>query len=46
MNEPYRMMTAMAPRPVSRDEVMQYFENMERRRAVNPQRFSRRIMKR
>ena len=42
----YRIMTAMAPRPVSRDEVAEYFEKMERKRAVNPERNSARIMKR
>ena len=46
MKEPYRIRTAIAPRPVSRDEVAEYFENLERRRAVNPERNSARIMKR
>ena len=46
MNSPYRIRTAIAPRPVSRDEVRQYFEELERRRAVNPERNSERIMKR
>ena len=46
MIEPYRMMTAMAPEPVSRDEVKEYFEKLAQRRAVNPKRNSARIMKR
>jgi hypothetical protein len=46
MIEPYRMMTAMAPEPVSRDEVKEYFENLAQRRAVNPRHNSARIMKR
>lgn len=46
MNEPYRIRTAVAPEPLSRDEVKEYFENLERRRAVNPERNSARIMKR
>ena len=45
MNEPYRIRTAVAPEPLSRDEVKEYFENLERRRAVNPERNSARIMK-
>jgi hypothetical protein len=45
MNEPYRIRTAVAPDPLSRDEVAEYFENLERRRAVNPERNSARIMK-
>lgn len=46
MNEPYRIRTAIAPRPVSCDEVKEYFENLEHRRAVNPRHESARIMKR
>jgi hypothetical protein len=46
MIEPYRIMTTMAPEPVSRDEVKEYFEQMARRRAVNPRRNSAGIMKR
>jgi hypothetical protein len=46
MNEPYRIKTAVAPEPLSRDEVKEYFENLERRRAVNPERNSARIMTR
>ena len=46
MNEPYRIRTAVAPQPMSRDEVKEYFENLERRHAVNPERDSARIMKR
>ena len=42
----YKIKTAMAPQPVSRDEVQEYFENLERRRAVNPESNSDRIMKR
>ena len=45
MNEPYRIKTAIAPQPMSRDEVKEYFEKLERRRAVNPERNSARIMK-
>jgi hypothetical protein len=46
MNEPYRIRTAVAPEPLSRDEVKEYFEQLERRRAVNPGRENARIMKR
>lgn len=46
MNEPYRIMTAVAPQPLSRDEVQEYFMQLERRRAVNPERNSAVIMKR
>jgi hypothetical protein len=46
MNEPYRIMTAIAPQPLSRDEVQEYFRQLERRRAVNPERYSAQIMKR
>ena len=46
MNKPYRIKTAIAPQPMSRDEVKEYFEKLERRRAVNPERNSARIMKR
>jgi hypothetical protein len=46
MNEPYRIKTAVAPQPLSRDEVREYFEQMEWRRAVNPKHNSERIMKR
>ena len=46
MNEPFRIRTAIAPQPVSRDEVQEYFEQMVQRRAVNPERENARIMKR
>ena len=46
MNEPYRIRTAVAPQPMSCDEVHEYFEQMARNRAVNPERESARIMKR
>ena len=46
MNEPFKMKTAMAPQPVSRDEVRLYFERLAQRRAVNPGRENGRIMKR
>jgi hypothetical protein len=46
MNKPYRIRTAIAPRPLSRDEVRQYFEQLERKRAVNPERNSARIIER
>ena len=46
MKEPYRIKTAVAPQPMSRDEVRQYFEELERKRAVNPERYSKRIMTR
>ena len=46
MEEPYRIKTAVAPRPMSRDEVREDFEELERRRAVNPERESDRIMTR
>lgn len=46
MNKPYRIKTAIAPQPMSRDEVKEYFEKLECRRAVNPERNSARIMKR
>lgn len=42
----YRIQTAIAPHPVSRDEVKEYFERMEQRLAVNPEQHSARIMKR
>jgi hypothetical protein len=45
MND-YRIKTAIAPHPVSRDEVAEYFEQLERKRAVNPEHNSARIMKR
>ncbi len=46
-SNPYRIVCkAIAPEPVSQDEVRQYFENLERRRAVNPKHISARIMKR
>ena len=46
MNEPYRIKTAVAPEPMSRDEVRQYFEELKRKRAVNPIHYSARIKKR
>ncbi len=46
MIEPYKLKTAIAPRPISRDEVAEYFEQMEQRRAVNPRHKNPRIMKR
>ena len=46
MNEPYRIRTAVALEPLSRDEVTEYFEKLERRHAVNPERYSARIMTR
>ena len=46
MKEPYRIKTAVAPMPMSRDDVRKYFEELERRRAVNPERESDRIMTR
>ena len=46
MNEPYRIRTAVAPEPLSRDEVKEYFERKARNHAVNPERYSARIMKR
>ena len=45
MNKPYRIKTAIAPQPVSRDEVQEYFERKARNLAVNPERNSARIMK-
>ena len=46
MNTPYKIRTAMAPQPVSRDEVKEYFEELARKRAVNPEHENTRIMKR
>ena len=46
MSNPYKIRTAMAPQPVSRDEVKEYFEELERKRAVNPKHKNARIMKR
>ena len=46
MKEPYRIRTAVAPQPLSRDEVKEYFERKARNLAVNPERDSARIMKR
>jgi hypothetical protein len=46
MNEPYRIRTAVAPEPLSRDEVKEYFERKAQNHAVNPERNSARIMKR
>ena len=46
MNEPYRIRTAVAPEPLSRDEVKEYFERKARNHAVNPERYSARIMTR
>ena len=46
MNEPYRIRTAVAPHPMSRDEVQEYFERKARNLAVNPKLDSARIMKR
>ena len=42
----YRIMTAMAPQPVSRDEVAEYFKNLGRKRAVNPERKNASIVER
>ena len=42
----YKIRTAIAPQPLSRDEVAEYFKNLGRKRAVNPERNSARIMKR
>ena len=46
MKEPYRIRTAVAPQPLSREEVAEYFERKARNLAVNPERDSARIMKR
>ena len=46
MIEPYKLKTAMAPEPVTRDEVAEYFERMSQNRAVNPRHENPRIMKR
>ena len=46
MNEPYRIKTDIAPQPMSRDEVAEYFERKAQNMAVNPERNSARIMKR
>ncbi len=46
MKEPYRIRTAVAPQPLSREEVAEYFEQKARNLAVNPERDSARIMKR
>ena len=46
MNEPYRIRTAVAPQPLSRDEVKEYFERKARNHAVNHRHESARIMKR
>ena len=46
MNEPYRIRIAVAPQPMSRDEVLEYFERMAQNRTVNPEQESARIMKR
>ena len=46
MNEPYRIRTAVAPQPLSRDEVQEYFERKAKNMAVNPERNSARIIKR
>lgn len=46
MKEPYRIRTAIAPHPVSRDEVKAYFDELERRWAVNPSIENSRIKKR
>ena len=46
MIEPYKLKTEIAPQPISRDEVAEYFERMEQRRAVNPRHERARIMKR
>ena len=45
MND-YRIKTAIAPQPVSRDEVAEYFRKLERNRAVNPERKNARIIER
>ena len=45
MNEPYRIKTSIAPQPMSRDEVAEYFERRARNLAVNPRHGSARIMK-
>ena len=42
----YRIKTAVAPEPLSRDEVQEYFERKARNRAVNPRHNSPRIIKR
>ena len=46
MSEPYKIKTAVASQPMSRDEVQEYFEQLKRRRAVNPERHNPRIKKR
>lgn len=46
MDEPYKIKTAIAPYPVSQDEVREYFEELERKRAVNPERYFARIIER
>lgn len=46
MKEPYRIRTAVAPQPLSCDEVREYFEKKARNRAVNPRHENGRIMKR
>ena len=45
-SDPYRIRTAVAPQPMSRDEVKAYFDKLEQNRAVNPRRNSPRIVKR
>jgi hypothetical protein len=42
----YRIKTAIAPQPVSRDEVAEYFRKLAQNRAVNPEHISARIVKR
>ena len=46
MNEPYRIRTAVAPQPLSRDEVQEYFDRKAKNMAVNPRSVSPRIIKR
>jgi hypothetical protein len=45
MND-YRIKTAIAPHPVSRDEVAEYFKKLAQNRAVNPEHENARIVKR
>ena len=42
----YKIKTAIAPQPVSRDEVAEYFERKARNLAVNPKPYNARIVKR
>jgi hypothetical protein len=39
MIEPYKLKTAIAPQPISRDEVAEYFERKARKFSAKPQNF-------